>query len=72
MKTPTDVLDHLTYRVDPYSDDPEDVPLLLSSIEGYAKLAIKYDMDSDEPKSVVEAELTSIIECAAQALALLS
>lgn len=71
MKTPQDILDHLTYQVEPYSDDPEDVTGLLSSIEQYAALAVKYDMTERDAEHV-PAELKAIIECAAQALALLS
>ncbi len=70
MKTPSDVLDHLTYRVEPYSDDPEDVAGLLSSIEQYSALAIKYDVSGEEKRHIAD-ELKAIIECSAQALALL-
>lgn len=68
MKTSMDVLDHLTYRVEPYSDDPEDVSMLLSSIENYAKLTMEFDVSEDDSVHVAN-ELKAIIECAAQASA---
>lgn len=71
MKTPQDILDHLTYQVEPYSDDPDDVTGLLSRIEQYAALAVKYDLHDEDAKCISD-ELNAIIECAAQALALLS